>query len=937
MGILAAIFHGIANPRRRRGLTAAAALVLISLYFAGSSLVQAQQLDQNQLNNVVDSTARAASGQDRAQTAPSIIIEPSAPVTSPGNPSEFEAAVTRRTGQDLRLFGYDDVGVGRSVLLPQMGGVQDNYILGPGDEIVVSLRGQESSETRVPVDRSGRVILPKLAPINAAGRTFGDFRRELEGAVGRSYVATQVFVSIGVVRQIRVSVAGEVNSPGVRVLTGLSSPLEALWISNGVKKTGTLRNIQIVRAGRRIRVDLYGVLRGVGSAQLPLLTDGDQLIVPALGPTVAISGPVRKPAIYELPPGQDGISASSLIALAGGVSIRGRYNLSAIQLQSDGRNQVVNLPNDRALIRDSDMLIIRSNADELIGRVTVHGGGLSGPYSTQVGRLSDILRAPGALGGYPYQLFALISRRDPVTYLRTLIAITPVAILAGRQDFSVQTEDVVYLLDRDTAAQLLRAVGAFDDQKKQQEESVRNPQILSSASTLTEIYASQRGSLSGLGADFENGANSSDANGGAANPAAASSRTGLPQAAPGQGAATLFNTPRAASSGGAPIGVLIPQTANQERAFDTMATTKAITDLANTIQVDTLVLTNFLRDHIVTISGAIRGPGIYLVGPDLDLATLVQAAGGTLGWSDTTGIERVSTSVDVGTGQSRTNIQTLNINQKEFAATIVRPRDQFRFPEVATALQSGTVTLQGEVRHPGVYSVLRGERLSDLLVRAGGLTEVAYPFGAVFLRKSVAALETQGFQREAREIESQLIFELSHATKSSQSGGSADGFAAITSLIEDLRTQKGLGRIKVLADPAVLATQPEQDPILEAGDTLYIPQRPTTVTVLGEVMNGTSIPSNPNLTAADYIAQAGGYTRYADQALTFVIGPDGSARQVETSWLTVGGERIPPGSTIVVPRDIRPTFDLAGTLLQGLQIMSQLAVTTASLAILAKQ
>ena len=102
--------------------------------------------------------------------------------------------------------------------------MQDDYVLGPGDQVIVSLRGQENSEFRVNVDRNGQVSIPRLSPIGATGRTLGSFRQDVEAAVHRAYVATEAFVSIGNVRQISVFVSGEVDNPGQRLVSGLSLP-----------------------------------------------------------------------------------------------------------------------------------------------------------------------------------------------------------------------------------------------------------------------------------------------------------------------------------------------------------------------------------------------------------------------------------------------------------------------------------------------------------------------------------------------------------------------------------------------------------------------------------------------------------------------------------------------------------------------------------------
>jgi polysaccharide export outer membrane protein len=151
-----------------------------------------------------------------------------------------------------------------------------------------------------------------------------------------------------------------------------------------------------------------------------------------------------------------------------------------------------------------------------------------------------------------------------------------------------------------------------------------------------------------------------------------------------------------------------------------------------------------------------------------------------------------------------------------------------------------------------------------------------------------------------------------------------------------LRNQKVIGRIAIAADPSVLATKPELDPLLEPGDVVYIPQRPSTISVLGQVMQPGSLPYRAGNSLEDYIQTAGGYSQTSDESNTFIVLPDGSARKVEKSWLNFSSVNLPPGSSIVVPRDITP-LDARQIILDVSGIFSQLAVTAASLAVLAKQ
>ena len=123
--------------------------------------------------------------------------------------------------------------------------------------------------------------------------------------------------------------------------------------------------------------------------------------------------------------------------------------------------------------------------------------------------------------------------------------------------------------------------------------------------------------------------------------------------------------------------------------------------------------------------------------------------------------------------------------------------------------------------------------------------------------------------------------------------------------------------------------------VLQPGDTLFVPKRPSSVAVTGEVLNPGSFQFRANLSVDDYVRLAGGATQSAEEGRTFVIMPDGSAEPQDRSWLSIGGGRIPPGSTIVVPRDLSP-FDWTTFLKDFTQITSQLAVTAASLSVISQ-
>lgn len=919
-------------------------------------------------------------------------------------PSRLEQILSQRAGVTLNQFGYDLVGTGQPVVVPQMGSVADSYILGPGDELAVSFRGQESSEYTVDVDRDGNISLPRISPINVSGRTMGEFRQLLASAVKRSYVSTQVYVSLTRLRQVSVIVAGDVFVPGTRLVTGLSTPLDAILLSGGIRKTGSLRNITLVRRGQRTSIDLYDLLTQRSGASNITLTDGDKIIVPPIGKTVAVAGWVRRPGIYELAPGTAGISASALLRLAGGLELRGRYRLAVARVLSDGSTNLEALVRNEGTIRDSEILFVQPAADQINSQATLSGGiPLAGNYSTRgATTLTEMLKAPGALGQNPYTLFGIISRRDPSTMLRTLIAITPIAVVRGDETMPLKTDDIVRVFSSDESRLMTAVVEEFKRRREAADEALRNPALADYSDQLANQQLSQSSSAATAAANASNAAKNAQGlsqTSTQSNPVVAPS--GLPNTErqdiadlsvetlgdggvltnnpPANGYTTYASVPSMAaqplpvSPGGSTASQIaagqssVPTAQTQQQGIPqpsyassvlpggaqqspmnlppnmqqqqiepgqvpTNESAETFGQLARQLNIDPLVLVHFLIDRALTVDGAVHGPGTYFVGPHATLQDVVTAAGGAIRSADERSVELISTTIDPSTGSAHTANTLVALNDPAQAQQIVRPLDEIRLNKIDTVVDAGSVTLQGQVRYPGTYHFQRGERLSELLLRAGGLTDVAYPYGTVYLRKSAADTERQSYLRAARDLENQVAAGI---TVMGSDKTPPEALTQMQSFIAELRSTTPVGRITVAADPALLASNPADDILLEPGDVIYVPQRSSTVSVMGEVLQPGTFQDRANVSADDYIDRAGGYTQFANKSMTFVVYPDGTARQLDSSWLNFDSSAIPPGSTIVVPRDAA-ILDTRQIILDITGIFRDLAVGAASLAVIAR-
>jgi polysaccharide export outer membrane protein len=923
----------------------------------GMSADQLSQLQQARQNQGQSSPTQPAVPQD-------VVIQPVLRENQVAlSTSRLEQIMSSRAHARLQQFGYEDLGRGRSVTVPQTGAIQDDYVIGPNDEVVVSLRGQENGEFRLTVDRNGQLVVPRLSPIAASGRTFGSVRQDIEAAVRRTYLATSAFVSVGRVRQISVLVSGEVNYPGQRLVTGLSSVVDALLLSGGVRKTGSLRNVRIQRGGHEYGVDLYSVLTSRGGSSNLRLADGDRILVPHLGATVAVTGMVRQPGIFELAPGQSSIPVRTLLSLAGGQEVRGRYRVSALRIMPDGQSQMADLPSERGAVRDSEILFVQLGADQITGQATLSGGsGLAGQYPVTAGAsLADVVRAPGALGNSPYTLFGIISRKNSRNLMRELLPFTPTAVLNGSENATLQGEDIVRPISVNEAQILTNAVCTYLANQQNAQEALRNP----TAKDISD-FGNQNTRTSTNGNNANNANNNATTIGDVRSDADIQHGTSYLGCSQNEGGARVFasqtQTGQINNVVQRPVvdqyGDLLPQyylpqpltvgqqnlnsapnAAPQYNGFATPGAFNGQSGAAGQADLPQPAPFAFPNDQNRAQDGGAGSqeqmllPGQVASNKEVTrFADLVLAAGGAINWADTSAVEVISTAVDTQAGRSATTRASLSKAAGTYASYIVRPQDVFRFNTVYTENDNGNVTVQGEVRYSGTFQIRRGEHLSELLLRAGGLTNSAYPYGTVFLRKSVANMEHESYLRAAKETEDQLIVAM---TRVGSDKISPDTFSAMQGFITDLRSQKAVGRISVVADPSVLASKPELDPLLEAGDIVYIPQRPSTISVLGQVRQPGSYPYQRQMNIGDYIARAGGYSTTAETSGAFLVLPDGSARKIERSWLSFDSDVLPPGSSIVVPRDVTP-LDLRQVIIDTSQIFSQLAVSIASVAVISR-
>ncbi|MCB9987730.1 MAG: SLBB domain-containing protein [Rhodospirillales bacterium] len=743
--------------------------------------------------------------------------------------SALEASYSGRIVDQLEQFGYDMFGTINNLAaatdIPG-GAVQDDFVLGSGDTLTVTFRGQRTDSKTYTINRQGLLIVDDLPPFSASGQTIGNIRNQLESYAAQLH-NTQVYISLDAVRQIGVLVVGHVKQPGRQNLTVFHTVLDALMEAGGVEKTGSLRQIKLVRDGRSTYIDLYGLLIH-GSAGMDLsLRNGDRIIVPPIGPTVGIAGNIKRPGIYEIQRRLSGmwhkpdrtsdtLNLEDMLSMAGGILSPGENRFLDMGLSTDGQESIREVTDPyAATFRDGTILMVQASDEKRRHMVELTGhtrrGGLHALNKAET--LAALLSDDKVFGPDIYPLMGVIERWNGDQLAAEMIAFPPLLVLKGQFDSKLQDGDVVHLFSR--------------------------AQIQDLQTNSKDIPGKEEGSAPEIDDD-------------------------------------------------------------------------RITDP---------VLAAFLRERSAYVRGAVRQEGEWPVAEGVTLDNILAVSGGMTLDADTSNIE--VTASDSKADISGNSIQRLTIDTKETNPKdiTIAAGDAVRVNQKYIHHGENSVLIIGEVLHPGRYDLLPGDKMSDLMARAGGLTEQAYPAGAIFSREAERKAEEARFHMQAQDLEIKLAAALEQKEQPDTTQ-----ISAVQQLIGQLRQAQAVGRITVESDPGILSSQPELDILLETGDRIYIPKRPLTVRVNGEVLSPAALQFRKDKDPRDYITEAGGMTYHADKERAFVLYPDGSAQPLQISNWNHRAVFIPPGSTIVVPRDPKP-FDFIETARDLSQIIANLAIT----------
>jgi protein involved in polysaccharide export with SLBB domain len=315
----------------------------------------------------------------------------------PQPPSEFQRFVASSFGQTLPIFGMELFAGEASPITPiQQSPITMDYVIGPGDELVLRMWGQINQNLNLTVDRAGQIYVPQVGNINVAGMTYQQMQGHLREELSRVFRNFEFSVTLGQLRSIQVLVVGQARRPGNYTVNSLSTLLNAVFASGGPTALGSLRHIQLKRRGALVtELDLYDLLLNGDQSKDARLLPGDVIYIPTVGPQVAIAGSVKHPAIYEL---KGDTSAGEAIKLAGGLSSIAEGHRAVLERIKDrAARETTDLGLDSGGLstpmRDGDLLRIQTVLPQFANAVTLRGHVASpGRFSWKPGmRLRDLI------------------------------------------------------------------------------------------------------------------------------------------------------------------------------------------------------------------------------------------------------------------------------------------------------------------------------------------------------------------------------------------------------------------------------------------------------------------------------------------------------------------------------------------------------------------
>ena len=797
-----------------------------------------------------------------------------------GNPlNEEQELVELAETEELKPFGYEVFANAPQTFAPMMDiAIPAEYIIGPGDKISIQIFGKDKEELELAVNREGQIVFPSHGPFTVSGLSFNEMKRLLTARIKEKVIGVDVVVGMAALRSMRVFVLGDAHKPGPYTLSSLSSITHAIFAAGGISDIGSLRDIQLKRAGKLVTtLDLYDLLISGDSSSDVLLQSGDVVFVSPKGSTISVEGEVRRPAIYEL---NDDCDFNDVLIMSGGLLPTAFAKNTRIErYNQDALRSVINIDLTKASdlakkAQAGDAVHVMKAAEMFDQSITVIGAVTRpGKYQWQQGqRITDVFPSVDSHILHSADLnYSIVVREVDIARNIEVLQFDLANAISNpnsKDNLVLSASDKILVFSN--VVKLIQSKISLDSLAFTQENLSKKEQLLAKEKYKQKQFWAKYGDADQISK--------------LDNEAAAEAK--------------LIEQSIAQFSGGQLKEEVDPKEltifSRQRLLMPIIEKLKRQGKSGQPIQ-------------LVEADGEVKYPGLYPLAINARVSDLVAAAGGL---TESAYVVRAEvtrnkiidhmaqqTSIGVNLGAALAGDEKDNV--------LLSSKDRLNIHQIPAWSENNVVELRGEFVFPGKYTVRRGESLADLIAKAGGFTQFAHAEGSVFTRVQLREIEQQNLLKLTADLRIEM------ASKSMSDQNYSQSYAEVQQMLADMANVQPVGRL-VLDLPKVISDK-NYDVLLEGGDVLYVPTLKNSVNVVGQVQVTSSHIFDASLSAEDYLAQSGGSKKRADEDRIYIIAANGSIKMMNSgNWFTSdAGDNLKPGDTIVVPLDAEYMNNLA--------------------------
>ena len=764
-----------------------------------------------------------------------------------------------------------------------------NYMLNYGDKLSLNVFGGQNQKFNLDINKDGNITIPQVGELKLIGMSFQEAKKLIIDETKKAYPnSTNILVDISEFTSIQVTISGLVNAPGLYNLSSFSTIKDALINSGGILNSGSFRNISLKRDGKILKsFDLYSLVRYGNNSSDMVLKSGDIIVVNPIKTEVTLKGLVNNPAIYELNSDE---SFKSLVDFASGLDAKANKNAINLKRYVNNNIKVYTLSLDdlyKMTPQNGDEIEVfalsaqNANLVKISGNILIPGEKelpKDGKLSTL---LNNELKIFGKNGFFKIDTnydYALIKNLDESRSFNLK------KVLAYENDVTIKSGDEIIIYNKSELQNIpyIYANGEVINNEKRKYDyydGMKAKDLFSIVNFNTEkTVDDKRVSLS-----------------------------------PDKSKIQINRVEKSQK-----ITYLVDMKTNSD--FDIKP-------------YDEVTFFDFSKTNELkkaTIKGEIYIPGTYAISSNSTINDFLKIAGGI---TKKTLMSRCEVARYETKNDKRVRtILSLDLRKAMELNLAVLEDDEWTIFTIENWNEKKYIEIKGEVKYPGIYTITEGEKLSSVLIRAGGFTNHAFVEGSVFTREEVRELQTKRLEESLDKLK----------TKAMQANASANGvgektedkknmLAAVTQLEKEASTNKPIGRISLnLYYDLNRFTNSTYDLTLKNKDVLYIPAMNDTITIVGEVLNQNTFVYDSKNDAKDYIKKAGGLTQLADEDYIYIVKANGEAEKYTTDYFFGGANNVFKGDTIVVPMKLDTVSDLTFTK-DITQVLYQLAITAASL------